>query len=192
MKEIVSTRIRALVEGQNLLQKYGYNGFSFQHLADAVGVKKPSLYEHFKSKEDLGRKLIEEYERIFINWTETISVFEPEAQIGAFFEVFIKIVSNDKKLCPVCAMSADLNSFPNEMKKGLEELYATRKDWLKKIIKLGQSKKNFRKDKTPEELSNLIIAVGLGAQLGARITGNLELLRDAKKQALEILKISRK
>jgi TetR/AcrR family transcriptional repressor of nem operon len=188
MKAIGNTKARALVEGQKLLQTFGYNGFSFQHLADAVGVKKPSLYDHFKSKEDFGRQLISEYETLFINWAETVSVFEPEAQVGAFFEIFVKF-TNDKKLCPICAMSADVSSFPKEMKHGLEDLYVTRKTWLKNIIKLGQSKKQFRKDKTSEELANLVNAIGLGAHLGARVTGKIELVKEAKKQALELLKV---
>lgn len=188
MKAVGTTKTRSLVEGQKLLQTFGYNGFSFQHLADAVGVKKASLYDHFKSKEDFGRKLLKEYETLFLNWSETVSVFEPEAQVGAYFEIFIKFVG-DEKLCPVCAISSDLSSFPKEMKKGIADLYQIRKDWLKNIIKTGQSKKQFRKDKTSEELANLIGAISLGAQIGARVTGKTELLKEAKKQALELLKV---
>lgn len=39
-----------------LAAKYGFNDVSMNMIADKVGVKKPSLYNHFKSKE----KLIEE------------------------------------------------------------------------------------------------------------------------------------
>lgn len=188
MKGVGNTKIRAIVEGQKLLQSFGYNGFSFQHLADALGVRKSSLYDHFRSKEDFGRKLLKEYESLFLNWSETVSVFEPEAQVGAYFEIFIKFVS-DQKLCPVCSISSDLGSIPKEMKKGTVDLYQIRRDWLKNIIAMGQSKKQFRKDKTSEELANLVDAIGLGAQLGARVTGKIELLKEAKKQALELLKV---
>lgn len=186
MKSVGNTKTRALVEGQKLLQTLGYNGFSFQHLADAVGVKKPSLYDHFESKEDFGLQLLSKYQTMFTSWAETVSVFEPSAQVGAFFEIFIKF-SSDKKLCPLCALSADVTSLPKEMKQGIEDLYDIRKAWLKNIIKIGQTKKQFRKDKTSEELANLVSAIGLGAHLGARVTGKIELIKEAKKQALEIL-----
>jgi len=45
-----------IVAAVDLAAKYGFNGVSMNMIADKVGVKKPSLYNHFKSKE----KLIEE------------------------------------------------------------------------------------------------------------------------------------
>lgn len=33
--------------------KYGYAGTSLSKVAEEVGIKKPSIYAHYKSKEDL-------------------------------------------------------------------------------------------------------------------------------------------
>lgn len=188
MRAVGQTRTRALAEAQRLLQSVGFNGFSFQHIADALGIKKPSLYEHFKSKDELGAALIEEYRTSFLKWTETIDVFEPDAQIGALFEVFAKFVSEDKRVCPLAAMGGDFNSFPKHLKKALAGLYDSRRSWLVEVIRKGQRQKVFRKDKSAEELAELVLSIGVGAQFAARVAGNPELIREMKRQALDSIR----
>lgn len=187
-----NTKLRALVEARSLLQAFGFNGFSFQHLADALGIKKPSLYAHFESKEDLGKGLIEDYRLSFIAWSETVSVFEPEAQIGALFENFYKFSMDSKKLCPLSALIADVNSFPKGMKAALAKLYTARFAWLKTVIEKGQAQKVFRKDKSSGELANLVLAVGFGAQLTARVTDDPNQIKELKQQVLEILTLGQR
>lgn len=45
-EEIILTTLR-------LATKYGLSGVSLGQIADSLGIKKPSLYNHFESKEDL-------------------------------------------------------------------------------------------------------------------------------------------
>ncbi|AMA72811.1 TetR/AcrR family transcriptional regulator [Aneurinibacillus thermoaerophilus] len=40
--------------------RHGYEGASLAHIADEVGIKKPSIYAHFKGKDDLFLKVIED------------------------------------------------------------------------------------------------------------------------------------
>jgi AcrR family transcriptional regulator len=42
-----------LLEARRLIHESGVNGLSMDDLADAVGISKPTLYQHFKSKDDL-------------------------------------------------------------------------------------------------------------------------------------------
>ena len=70
-----NTKMRALTEALKLLQEVGYNGFSFQHVADALQIKKQSLFVHFKTKEDLGKSLIEYHRQRFAAWAETMTFF---------------------------------------------------------------------------------------------------------------------
>ena len=42
------TRDLLLLEAQKLLQNRGYDSFSFQDLADKVGIRKASVHSHFK------------------------------------------------------------------------------------------------------------------------------------------------
>ena len=53
------TRQRILDVAEQLLLERGYAGFSYQDIADAVGIRKASIHHHFPAKEDLGRAIIE-------------------------------------------------------------------------------------------------------------------------------------
>ena len=181
------TKALALKEAKKLIQIFGFNKFSFQHVANTLGIKKPSLYNHFETKEKLGTELIEEYRISFSDWAETIAIFEPKAQIGALFEVFFKFSCDLKKICPLSALIADSNSFSTTMQVALRGLYDTQYSWLVNIIKKGQNEKIFFSHQSAEELAHLILAIGLGSQFIARINENPEHIHQLKDMALNLL-----
>ena len=45
------TKGKILDVAQDLIQRFGLNAMSFQHLSDAVGIKKSSVHHHFPSKD---------------------------------------------------------------------------------------------------------------------------------------------
>lgn len=48
-----TTKQRILGEAVNLFSKEGYEAVSVDQIAKAVGIKAPSLYKHYKSKQDI-------------------------------------------------------------------------------------------------------------------------------------------
>jgi TetR/AcrR family transcriptional repressor of nem operon len=187
MSAIEGTKARAIQEARGLLQDFGFNGFSFQHIADALGIKKPSLYDHFKSKEALGLDLLEDYTRSFALWMKTIEIFEPKDKVGALFELFYQYAGDHRKVCPVSALTADYNSLPKSMRKPLAQMVKVRHDWLQGVIEEGQKKKAFRADLSAEKLADLVQSIALGSQLIARASNNPEKIREFKLQAYQIL-----
>lgn len=55
----MSTKERILDVALTLFSQYGYDGTSMEQIADMVGIKAPSLYKHFKGKEDIFNTLLE-------------------------------------------------------------------------------------------------------------------------------------
>lgn len=51
--DTVSTKQRILLEALKLFAKKGYEAVSVEEIATAVGIKAPSLYKHYKSKQAL-------------------------------------------------------------------------------------------------------------------------------------------
>ena len=51
---------RILAIAANLMSSKGYDGTSFQNIADKVGLHKSTLFHYFKSKEEMLRRILEE------------------------------------------------------------------------------------------------------------------------------------
>ena len=85
----MSTKERILDAALTLFAKNGYSGTSVEQIAEIVGIKAPSLYKHFKGKEDILNTLIDSaearYEKFFGSSTnldyipENIEIFKKNA-----------------------------------------------------------------------------------------------------------------
>ena len=187
MTAVPGTKVRALAEAKSLLQTYGFNGFSFQHVADALGIKKPSLYVHFASKEEMGNQLIEDYSNQFVEWAKTLNAFEPEANVRSLFDIFQTFSMNGRQYCPLAALIGDFNSLPVSMQKNLRKAFKIQQKWLRQIIEDGQSQKVFSKKIDSEEASQSILAMALGSQQVSRVLGQPERIHSVADDALAFL-----
>lgn len=77
-----NTRESILEIGVELISGRGYNGFSYQHIADRLNVKKAAIHYHFPAKEDLALAVVElQREKIysalrFVDDDTAVDVFE--------------------------------------------------------------------------------------------------------------------
>ena len=90
-----NTRQRILLEALKLFSKEGYEAVSVAQIANAVGIKAPSLYKHFKSKEDIFDSILERVEQrdreqaAACDLPEDTKEAEPEAYEGTSVENLI-------------------------------------------------------------------------------------------------------
>ena len=59
----MSTKEKILETALTLFAEKGFNGTSMEQIAQNVGIKAPSLYKHFKGKEDILNSLIDATEK---------------------------------------------------------------------------------------------------------------------------------
>ena len=170
-----------------VLQRYGFNGFSFQHVADLLGIKKPSLYDHFKSKDILGQAIVQEYRESFRLWSETVESFAPHEKISGFFDLFFKF-SMRGGFCPMSAFIGDYYSLSKPTIKALTKMYDEQTEWIQKVLKEGQKQKVFRRDLACKDLASVILSLSIGSQFSARVLQNAEHIQLIKVQALQFLK----
>ena len=55
----MDTKQRILLEALRLFSKRGYDAVGVEQIASAVGIKAPSLYKHYKSKQDIFDAIVE-------------------------------------------------------------------------------------------------------------------------------------
>ena len=70
----------------------GYDAVSVEQIADAVGIKAPSLYKHYKSKQDIFNAIFEETAKRYGAFAESISVHLGDS--GQDLQVFSAITAD--------------------------------------------------------------------------------------------------
>lgn len=68
------TKRRILTEALRLFAQRGYDAVSVEQIANAVGIKAPSLYKHFPSKQGIFDALFERTEHDFNEFLSSLSV----------------------------------------------------------------------------------------------------------------------
>lgn len=83
----MTTKERILDEALTLFAQNGYDGTGVEQIAQKVGIKAPSLYKHFKGKEDILNALIDNAE---VRYEES---FGSEQNVGKLPESREKFIS---------------------------------------------------------------------------------------------------
>ncbi|MCR4851858.1 MAG: TetR/AcrR family transcriptional regulator, partial [Lachnospiraceae bacterium] len=105
-----------------LASEYGLKSVSLSQIADKVGIKKPSLYNHFKSKEELVTSMytfLREKAKLGVSITSRVDVFPEEKSlalilsdsISSYFSFlsdenmmkFFKVLYSERSISPVAA-----------------------------------------------------------------------------------------
>lgn len=184
----LGTKQKAIREAHILLQKFGWGGFSFQDLADELGIKKPSLYAHFESKEALGIDIVDTYRASFAAWAETLSEMDPDQRLSAFFDMLFKFSQKGALYCPLSSLVAELHSLPPAMRKKIKLAYDAQGQWLKKAVADGQSQGLFRKDLSADDCVDFLISAATGSLFTARINADPDKIKAIKQKVLLFLK----
>ncbi|MEG0308536.1 MAG: TetR/AcrR family transcriptional regulator [Clostridium sp.] len=83
------TRETIIYEALTLFSRRGYDGVSMRDVATSVGIKAPSLYNHFKSKEDIFDGIISAMSKRYENAMAQISV--PRGEIEEVAGIYTAI-----------------------------------------------------------------------------------------------------
>src|SRR6186997_2371131 len=106
MAAATKTPQRILDIAEHLVQTRGFNGFSYADIAQAMDVTKASLHYHFPSKAELGKRLIERYERNFLAALAKIHEQTDDAgeRLRRYAAIYASVVKGDR-MC-LCGMLA--------------------------------------------------------------------------------------
>lgn len=182
------TKEKILSIAMSLLQKHGYHGFSFQHIADQLGIKKPSLYDHYSSKDALIIAILENYSVLFDQWANGLTHLSPLERIRKVFFVFHSFVSDRNKICPVLALAADFQTLDSKIKKSMTTFVDHWIVWLSNQITQGQLSGEIRNDFSANQLAQFVYSLGMGSQFQARIKSSHELPLQTGDQVIVFLK----
>jgi TetR/AcrR family transcriptional repressor of nem operon len=179
------TRVRILDVAERLLQRRGYNGFSYADVAAEVGVTKASLHYHFQGKAELGAALIDRYAERFSAALERID--ESGGDIRSKLERFAAIyadVLRERRMCLCGMLAADYETLPTPMQRAVVRFFDETETWLAGVLAGGVERGELRLAGSPGEAAQALLGGLEGAMLVARPYGDLERFEAAATQLL--------
>lgn len=83
------TKDRILIEALNLFSIKGYSAVSVQDIASSVGIKAPSLYKHYKSKQDIFDAILVEMKKSYDQQVTLLQMDGKEAinDVDVFYNI---------------------------------------------------------------------------------------------------------
>ncbi|HXT51357.1 MAG TPA: TetR/AcrR family transcriptional regulator [Thermoanaerobaculia bacterium] len=184
--DAAETRERILHLAKDILLRRSFHSFSYQDLADGIGIRKASIHYHFPSKEDLGVALIERIgaamKRFAVELSETHR--PPEERLTAFFRVMRGLLDEGNKICVFGVLGAEFNALPPRMQVAYAELLEAQQKWLARVLERGRERGVFAFAGTPDEEALIVSSTVQGALQIARASRHPERF-DAVVAALE-------
>jgi AcrR family transcriptional regulator len=86
----MDVRAQILTQATRLFAEQGYDGTSVQQIADAVGIRKPSLLYHFKSKDELRENVLAE---MLAHWNAVLPSLLLKASTEERFDATMEALS---------------------------------------------------------------------------------------------------
>ena len=108
------TRKRILDLAESLLLDKGFNGFSYKHIAEQLGVKNAAIHYHFPAKSDLGTALVQRYRRRFSKWIaqQQEQSLSPTEKLSGYFGITVSYLRHGGKVCPLGILETEFNVLP--------------------------------------------------------------------------------
>jgi TetR/AcrR family transcriptional repressor of nem operon len=164
------TAKRILDLAEALWLERGFNGFSYQHLAEPLGMRNAAIHYHYPTKTDLGVALIARFRRRFARsiaqWQETTT--DPWLKLEGYIELLTFNYADAERLCPTGVLAVDWATLPepmqNEARAFMQELY----DWCASVLREGAEEGYFRFAGSAEDKAALLLATLQGALQLAR------------------------
>jgi len=162
-----STQEKILQESMRLFLERGYHGTSIDDITRAAGITKGALYWHFKNKEELLTRIVEEYEKRFLNNL----ILTVEAVKGGVLDKFEKYIHfnsafayYNRELCVSFeTLAAELVGTHDGIEPEFRRIYNKYQAFLSDMIMQGKKEGVFKEELDPNLSALTIMAIQHGA-----------------------------
>jgi len=122
---------------------HGYEGASLSQIAEEVGIKKQSLYTHFKGKDDLFLKVLQDAKEADLssklNYFNEINSQNPEKDLYGFLQLIIDTFQKSEQLkfwlrmsfFPPAHLAEAVNKEVNDIEEKVQSILESKfQDWI--------------------------------------------------------------
>ncbi|MCS4502879.1 hypothetical protein KBTX_02863 [wastewater metagenome] len=166
------TRRAILATAQRLMQARGFNGFSYHHIAEALGVRTAAVHYHFPAKADLGLAVLARVREDFGWWCERQRSrgADASARLEAFFELDGRYVAADR-VCPLGVVGVERTGLPPAMCREADALLQDVLGFFIETLEAGLADGSIPHVDDVADTAHQILAATQGALQLARLRG---------------------
>ena len=180
-KQRSETAEQILDLAETLIQTRGYSAFSYQDIADRLGIRKASIHYHFPSKTELGAAVVDRYAARFGAALTAIAADQTKssmAMLDFYVAPYLEFADTPDRICLCGALAGEILALPVEFRSRVDRFFRTHQAWLTDILKRGVARGEFRLTAPATKLACFVFAALQGALLVKRTTGEMAELRD--------------
>jgi TetR/AcrR family transcriptional repressor of nem operon len=187
-QEGIDTATRILDVAEELVQRRGFNGFSYADIAAELKITTASLHYHFAGKADLGRALINRYSSRFFAALEDIEgrLTDAPARLGAYAGLYASVL-REHRLCLCGMLAAEYNTLPEPMREAVIRFFDDNENWLGRVLSAGRDAHSLQFAGSSADAARMIICSLEGAMLVARPYDDVARLQSAADQLIASL-----
>jgi TetR/AcrR family transcriptional repressor of nem operon len=185
------TATRILDVAEALVQRRGFNGFSYADIAAELRITTASLHYHFPGKAELGRAVIARYAQRFGAALQAIRAqhVDPAAQLRAYVDLYAEVLRH-QRLCLCGMLAAEYDTLPDAMREAVVQFFDENERWLGEGLAQGRTAGVVRFEGPPEVAARMILSGLEGAMLVARPSGDPSWFQSAANRLLASVGIS--
>ena len=185
------TRTRIMDVAQDLIQRRGTNGMSFQDISVAVEIRKPSIYHHFASKQDLIEALLTRYRSEFGELLENILASKAKARgklkrYGELFQSTLQSGNHDKS-CLCGMLAAEVLSLGEGQALSVRGFMQDNVTFLTKVLNEGKEDGSLVVRGSVDDMASMILSTLEGGLLVARADGGPDQLSAIIRNLVNLL-----
>ena len=167
------TAVRILDIAQELFQTHGYNGISYQDIADRVGIRKASIHHHYAAKADLAAAVVRRYRDVWNRFLDGIDQTNGDAwkKLDAYLDPFRSTALTGDRACLCGVLGAEFASLATSVRKEVRQFFAQNEAWLSRLLAAGRAAGSFSFTGTPDSEAGVLFACLEGSLLVVRACG---------------------
>lgn len=180
-KQRSETAEQILDVAETLIQTRGYSAFSYQDIADALGIRKASIHYHFPSKTDLGVAVVSRYIDRFDTALREVAgngQLSSMAMLDLYTQPYLEFARAPDRVCLCGALAGEMMALPPGMRERVDHFFTSHQAWLAKLLKRGVERGEFRLPAPASKVARSIFAGLQGALLVKRATGDVSQIND--------------
>ncbi|MBW4518826.1 MAG: TetR/AcrR family transcriptional regulator [Scytolyngbya sp. HA4215-MV1] len=186
------TKTLILDAAQDLIQRLGVNGMSYQDISEIVGIRKASIHTHFPKKDDLLVALLDRYSDRFLRIVDGILATSdaPEVKLRRYCSLFEATLNSgsQEKVCLCAMLGAELTALNHPSVEQVRNFYRANEERLVTLLKAGQQNGSFRFTGEVTVTAALIFGLLEGGMLIARAQGTTNQFHSVIEQLLQLIK----